>query len=157
MDNLKVKIGPNGIMPNWAHDTDVGMDLYTPIDFIVPRSVFMNKTTKEGMRVSQVVVGNYILNTEVILGIPNGIGGFIKSKSGLNFRNGIIVEGVIDPGYTGTVKLKLYNLTGTPVEFHRGDKVAQIVFVPFVKPSLEMVESFPKSERGTGGFGSTGR
>lgn len=89
--------------------------------------------------------------------IPEGYVGMLKSKSGLNVNRGVITEGVIDAGYTGSIKVKLYNLGEDIQYFQRGDKIAQLVILPIVTPALKLVDKFAKTERGDNGFGSTGR
>jgi dUTP pyrophosphatase len=64
---------------------------------------------------------------------------------------------VIDQGYTGSIRVKLYNLSWKPYRFHDGDKIAQLIITDCRKPPVEIVGSLTPSERGTNGFGSTGR
>lgn len=65
--------------------------------------------------------------------------------------------GVIDEGYTGSIKVKLYNLGTEPYTVHAGDKIAQLIIQPYAAPELELVEHLDETERGENGFGSTGR
>lgn len=81
----------------------------------------------------------------------------LKSKSGLNVKYGITSEGVIDVGYTGSIAVKLYNHSGADYAVHRGDKISQLVVVKIDTPELVPVVKLADTERGTGGFGSTGR
>jgi dUTP pyrophosphatase len=81
----------------------------------------------------------------------------LKSKSGLNVKHGITSEGVIDVGYTGSIRVKLYNHSDKPCELKAGDKVSQLVVMPILTPSFELVDELDETERGDGGFGSTGR
>lgn len=81
----------------------------------------------------------------------------MKSKSGLNVNHGIIGEGVIDAGYTGSIKVKLYNLSDRGYEFKRGDKIIQLVILPILTPELEQVDSLKETDRGSNGFGSSGK
>ena len=127
-----------GILPVKAHRTDAGFDLFTPRDFILaPESTVF-------------------IDTLVKFGIPDGYVCFIKSKSGLMLK-GIVTEGVIDSGYTGTVGVKLFNNSYNKYPFKKGDKITQIVFLPIPDVELAEVEELKVSERGEGGFGSTGR
>ena len=66
-------------------------------------------------------------------------------------------EGVIDAGYTGSIKVKLYNLEGNNTVFKPGAKIAQLVILPIVTPTPKLVDKFAETERGDNGFGSTGR
>lgn len=126
-------------MPVRAHKTDAGLDLRTPIDVVVPAK------------------GSAVIDTGVHVELPKKTTGFLKSKSGLNVKYGITSEGVIDVGYTGSIRVKLYNHGKEDYMFLAGDKISQLVILPIVIPKrLEVVESFKKTERGNGGFGSTG-
>lgn len=81
----------------------------------------------------------------------------LKSKSGLNVKHGITSEGVIDVGYTGSIRVKLYNNTTEHYHVKKGDKISQLVILPILKPELELVESLEDTDRGGNGFGSSGR
>ena len=72
-------------------------------------------------------------------------------------KHGITSEGVIDVGYTGSIAVKLYNHSGVDYTVHRGDKISQLVVVKIDTPELVLVEKLEDTERGNGGFGSTGR
>ena len=80
-----------------------------------------------------------------------------KSKSGLNVKHGIISDGVIDSGYTGSIVVKLYNMSGFDYKINAGDKISQLVILSCLLPGLEPVEALEDTERGDCGFGSTGR
>jgi len=136
---LKVILDENAKMPTKAHETDAGFDLYAPRDF----SVVCN--------------ASIIIDTGVHIEIPKGYVGFLKSKSGLNVKHGIVGEGVIDAGYTGSIVAKLYNNGHEPVRFEKGQKIIQIVFLPIPEVELEQVNSFEETERGDNGFGSSGK
>lgn len=136
---LKVKLDPGAMMPARAHDTDAGLDLYSMYRRIVPAA------------------GSMCFDTGVHIEIPAGYVGMVKSKSGLNVKHGITSEGVIDAGYTGSIMVKLYNHSGCAVEIERGQKISQLVLLPIITPELEEVDSLEETERGAGGFGSTGR
>lgn len=151
MKEIKVMLDKGAIMPTRAHEDDAGLDLYTPEAFGLG---FVN----EG-NVNRVIHGvdSYIVDTGVHVEIPKGYVGMLKSKSGLNVKYGIISEGVIDAGYTGSIKVKLYSLDGEITRFKRGDKISQLVIMPIVTPAPKLVEKFAETERGNNGFGSTGR
>ena len=126
--------------PEYAHSTDAGMDLRTPKTVRVPAH------------------SSAIIDTGVHLQIPNNFVGFLKSKSGLNVKHGILSEGVIDCGYTGSIVAKLYNHSNTDYVFPKGDKITQLVILTCATGALlEHVESFDETERGDNGFGSTGK
>jgi len=137
--NLKVKLDEGAKMPTKAHEEDAGFDLYSRED----------KTIKAR--------SGECFDTGVHIGIPNGMVGFLKSKSGLNVRHCLLGEGVIDAGYTGPIVVKLYNHSDQDYEVKQGDKISQIVFLPIPEISLTEATELEESERGEGGFGSTGR
>lgn len=136
---LKVKLDPGATKPTRAHDTDAGLDLYAMYRRIVPAH------------------GSMCFDTGVHIEIPAGYVGMVKSKSGMNVKHGITSEGVIDAGYTGSIMVKLYNHSGCAVEIERGQKISQLVLLPIITPELEEVRELEATERGAGGFGSTGR
>ena len=137
---MKIMLDDGAFAPVRAHETDAGLDLRTPTEVTVPAR------------------GSVVIDTGIHVAIPNGYAGFLKSKSGLNVGNGIVSEGVIDAGYTGSIVVKLYNHSDTAYTFKAGDKITQLVILPFYDdPRLELVNSLEKTERGNGGFGSTGR
>lgn len=149
---MKIIIDNGAIMPTRAHDTDAGMDLYSPTDIVVP-ACKVERTDNE----ETVTLGAATIDIGVHVEIPRGHAGFLKSKSGLNVKHGITSEGVIDAGYTGSIVVKLYNATGKPYTVRVGDKISQLVILPIITPELEVVESLDATERGNGGFGSSGR
>ena len=136
---INVMLDEGAYMPEYAHFADAGADIRTPIPVTV-------------MPHSAVIIG-----TGVHIEIPAGFVGMIKSKSGLNVNRSILSEGVIDSGYTGTIRVKLYNHGDQTVTFERGDKVTQLVIMPYLAGQFEQVDALNDTERGAGGFGSTGK
>ena len=136
---LKVKLDEGAFAPESAHTADAGYDLRTPVLFAI------------GARESTTI------DTGVHVAIPEGYVGFLKSKSGLNVKFDIVGEGVIDSGYTGSIRVKLYNNSNAVRFFDRGDKIIQLVLLPIIKPDIELVDSLEDTERGDNGFGSTGK
>lgn len=139
IEKIKIKLDPEAYVPERAHKQDAGLDLFTPYRFILPGNDTMT------------------IDTGVHVEIPEGYVGFLKSKSGLNVRYSITSEGVIDAGYTGSIKVKLYNNNKRDHVFLEGDKISQLVILPILTPEIELVESLDETERGNNGFGSTGR
>lgn len=135
---MKIKLDPGAYMPERAHVLDAGLDLRTPVDVVIPAG------------------GSAVVDTGVHVAIPMGYVGMLKSKSGLNIKNGITSEGVIDAGYTGAIVAKLYNNGDDDKELKAGQKVTQLVVIPIATPELELVTDLPETERGGNGFGSTG-
>ena len=136
---IGVKIDKGAYMPERAHEADAGYDLRSPIKTILCAGEAV------------------VIDTGVHIQIPRGFVGMLKSKSGLNVKHDIVGEGVIDSGYTGSIKVKLYNHGDESYMIEAGDKISQIVFLPIYTPELEIVEDLEETERGDGGFGSSGR
>ena len=155
---MKIMLDKGAKMPTRAHPWDAGLDLYAPIDCTVPpaRTDILFDTMSICFK-AKTRVGSLTMDTGVHVEIPEGYVGFIKSKSGLNVRYGLTADGVIDAHYTGSVAVKLYNHTKNEYQFKAGDKIAQLVIVPCALLPLEEVDSLEKTDRGDGGFGSTGR
>ena len=89
-----------------------------------------------------------------------GIAGFVYSRSGLGARDGITVAqgvGIIDPDYTGEILVFLLNTSGHERRIQNGERVAQLIFQPFVRPRWREVQQLAPTGRGSGGFGHTGR
>lgn len=152
---IKIKLSKGAVAPTRAHTYDAGMDLYTPEDVEIPASTC--KCHYDGDYGGCVHVGSAVIDTGVHLAIPEGFVGLIKSKSGLNVKQGLTGEGVIDAHYTGSICVKLYNHTDEVYYFKAGDKIAQLVIVPCLLPRLELVDHLEETDRGDNGFGSTGR
>ena len=136
---MKIKLDEGSYMPIRAHDTDAGLDIRSPIAATV------------------LAKDSVIIDTGVHIELPPNTVGMLKSKSGLNVKHDITSEGVIDVGYTGSIVAKLYNHGSKPYQISRGDKITQLVVLPIIYPTIEIVEDLKESERGNGGFGSTGR
>ena len=136
---MNIILDPGAFMPEFAHKTDAGADLRSPVHAVVPAR------------------GNTVIDTGVHVEIPEGYTIFLKSKSGLNVKHNLIGEGVVDALYTGSIKVKLYNLGDIDYQILRGDKIIQMVILPCVYCGFTQVEKFAETERGDGGFGSTGR
>lgn len=136
---MKVKLDKGAFMPTRAHETDAGLDLYAVEDQIIPAR------------------GSAVFDTGVHIELPPFTVGMLKSKSGLNVKHGLTSEGVIDVGYTGSICVKLYNNSHDNYKVNKGDKISQLVIMPILTPALELVEELEATERGNGGFGSTGK
>lgn len=136
---MNIMLDEKALMPKRGHATDAGLDLLSPIDTVVPAK------------------GSIAIDTGVHIELPPNTAGFLKSKSGLNVKYGITSEGVIDVGYTGSIVCKLYNHSNDDYKVKCGDKITQLVIVKIETPSLKVVDKFDETERGEGGFGSTGR
>lgn len=140
---LNVKLDKGAYLPERAYKRDAGFDLRIP---------------KTGAQ-KYILPGNKSLtiDTGVHVQIPEGYVGFLKSKSGLNVKQGITSEGVIDSGYTGSIVVKLYNHSKNTKEFECGDKITQLVIIPVANiDNLKVVYELQNTERGSKGFGSSG-
>ena len=136
---VKVMIEDGGKLPTRAHKQDAGADLYSPVSITVdPHS-------------------SAVIDTGVHIAIPDGFCGLLVSKSGLNVNHDITSTGLIDAGYTGNIRVKLYNHGNTPYHVIEGNKISQIVILPVVLCDFIQVDEFEATERGSGGFGSSGR
>lgn len=153
---MRIMLDEGAKMPTRAHKTDAGLDLYAKNDFYIPNSKIYGNASAFSVA-GRCEVGSATHDTGVHVEIPEGYVGMIKSKSGLNVKYGLTAEGVIDCGYTGSIVVKLYNHTEEEYEVQKGDKIAQLVIMPIITPELELVNSLCETERGDGGFGSTGR
>ena len=137
---MKIILDQGAKMPTRAHADDAGLDLYSREN----RVIFPHSSAT--------------FDTGVHIEIPRGYVGMIKSKSGLNVKYGLTSEGVLDCGYTGSIRVKLYNHSSEAYTVAAGDKISQLVIMPIIAPELELVKDFgTETERGANGFGSTGR
>lgn len=135
---MRIKLSDFAYMPERAHEQDAGLDIRSPVAF----------TLYPG--------GEKIVNTGVCVELPKRTAGYVKGRSSL-FKKGIITDGTVDEGYTGEVRVVLWNISEEAIPIKRGDKIAQLVIHEIKKPRLRQVESLSDTERGSGGFGSTGR
>lgn len=136
-------LSKDSIMPTRAHESDAGIDLYSVEDAVIEPN------------------GRVGIDTGTAVKIPDGYVGLVLNRSGLNFKRDITTAtGVIDSGYTGSIKVMLENHSryGEQAIIHKGDKIAQIVIVPCMMGSVEEIPccDLGKTERGSNGFGSTG-
>lgn len=135
---MKIKLDPGAYMPTRAHNTDAGLDLFSPVDLWLHPGE------------------HRMIDTGVHVEIPDGYVGMITSKSGL-MSQGITSRGTIDCGYTGSIKAVLFNSGSDGFKIRKGYKITQLVIVPCIKPELEIVDHLDDTERGESGFGSTGK
>lgn len=136
---MKVVIDPGAYMPTRAHKTDAGLDL----------RAMESKTI--------LAFGTAVFRTGVHVQLPPGTAGLLVSKSGLNIKHDITSTGLIDEGYTGEIMVKLHNHGSTSYRVEAGDKISQLIVVPVLYESVEICDSLTETERGSDGFGSTGK
>lgn len=126
----------------YAHEGDAGADLRSVEDTIItPNS-------------------RILVHTGLHMAIPDGYVGMVCPRSGFALKHGVTVlnaPGIVDSGYRGEVGVILLNTSEQTVTVRKGDRIAQMVFVPYAHMAFEHVESLPETDRGEGGFGSTGK
>lgn len=141
MFTLKIqRLGNNVQLPSFAHHGDAGMDIFAA------ESVEIEPGGRKAVPTG--------FSTEFAAGYV----ALVWDRSSLAFRHGIkSMAGVIDSGYRGEWKIVLLNTTSEVFSIKAGDKIAQALFQPVVNPKIEVVQNLQDSQRGQGGFGSTGR
>lgn len=128
----------DAVIPTLTHDNDVGYDLYLAEDV----------TIESGERRD--------VNCGVAIAMPDWLYGRITGRSS-SVRKGLLVhEGIIDPGYRGPLLAYVTNLNEDTISLDKGDRVAQLIFAPAIRPALVSTYKLPKSGRGTKGLGSSG-
>jgi len=148
--NMKVKVKykklkEGAIKPTRATDGSIGYDVHAIIEDN-PFGVIIKPHEKE------------LIGLGFALEIPEGIGGFLFARSGLANKRGLRPSncvGVIDNDYRGEVMVSLRNDTDQPMVVENGERIAQLVFLPYVLTDFDDDE-VGETDRGTGGFGSTG-
>jgi dUTP pyrophosphatase len=103
-----------------------------------------------------------VIGTGVAVALPDGVAGLVVPRSGLAARHGLSVvngPGLIDPNYRGEIRVVLVNLGSERFEADAGDRIAQLLLVPYVAPTVQVVDDLQPGgdDRGAGGFGSSGR
>lgn len=133
------RLTPDAILPTRGSVDAVGYDLYSIED-------------------CNILPGNHhLVGTGIATLLPVGVYGRVAPRSGLAVKHGIQVgAGVVDPDYTGEVKVVLFNHGDKDFEIKKGDRIAQLVLERCETPPVEEVVSVEETERGSGGFGSTG-
>lgn len=132
--------------PVREHETDAGADLRAPHDFVLP------------------ALGSVDIDTGVHVQLPPMTKADVRAKSGLFFKMDIVVTeccvattGLVDEGFSGSIGVHMVNLSDKEYHFERGDKVAQLVVSPVLYPKFELADEIDGGERGSNGYGSTGR
>lgn len=138
---MQIKICANDEhMPVYQNPGDAGADLRCAEEETVTITSGNNKLVKTGVKIE----------------LPNDIMASVHPRSGLA-KNGVVaITGIIDCGYRGEIKVNLINHSNEDVTISPGERIAQLVFNPVIRPNFEQVEKITESVRGEGGFGSTG-
>jgi len=137
-----VRLHPDAVLPTFAHEGDAGSDLVAVAD----------ATLAPGDRV--------MIPTGFAMALPMGYAGFVLPRSGLAAKHGVTcanAPGLIDAGYRGEIKVALVNLDPTATyEVKAGDRIAQLVILTVPTFAFHEVTALDETERGVGGFGSSG-
>lgn len=144
-DSIKVvKLHPNAMLPTYGSEEAAGADLYACLEETV--------TILPGE--------SGWIPTGIALEVPKGCAGLIYARSGMAAKRNLAPAnkvGVIDSDYRGEIKIVLLNHGKVPQIIEHGERVAQFVITPVLTPAYEEVETLSDTERGFGGFGSTGK
>lgn len=135
------RIHPAAVLPSYAHPSDAGMDVRSVDDVVIPA----------GKRA--------LVHTGLVMLLPPGYEAQVRPRSGLALKFGVTVlntPGTIDSGYRGEVGVILMNLGEEDFAVHTGDKIAQLVIAPVTQPETAETDVVDETDRGAGGFGSTG-
>ena len=133
------KLTYDAIIPTRGSGGAVGYDLYSTDEVVIPPT------------------HRALIGTGVAIVLPPGVYGRVAPRSGLTVKHGIQVgAGVVDPDYTGEVKVVLFNHGDKDFEVKRGERIAQLVLEKCDTPDVEEIGLLEETERGAGGFGSTG-
>lgn len=136
---MKIKLDENARAVTRAHKTDAGLDIRAA----------ESKTIH--------AYASEVFHTGVHIQLPKNTCGILISKSGLNINHDITSTGLIDEGYTGEILVKLYNHSALSYRVEEGDKISQLIIVPVLYESVQIVDTLDESDRGENGFGSSGR
>ena len=140
---LRITLGPGAIAPTYGSDGAAGLDLY------VPSNLGAATRVDPGER--------EFIDTRVSLAIPAGYWGHVLGRSGLARKSGVVIlGGVIDCDYRGSIGIVLLNSGDEPLVIEPGMRLAQIVIAPCAKVAVAVVDSLDETVRGAAGFGSTG-
>lgn len=141
--NVKLlKIKQNAVVPTYGSPDSAGADLYSADETLV---IEPNETV--------------MVHTGIAIELPKGYAGLIYARSGLASKRGLAPAnkvGVIDPDYRGEIMVALHNHSSLSQTVEAGERIAQLVVTPFIQADFEVSDTLSETERGAGGFGSTG-
>ncbi|MDE2425746.1 MAG: dUTP diphosphatase [Elusimicrobia bacterium] len=150
--DLKIKkLYEDAKIPSYGSEEAAGLDLYTYLDerlrecgiWLQTESVYHNKSV-------------YVINTGLSLELPKGTVGIIRPRSSA-FRKGLMISGVLDSDFRGQVMVQVWNISNQDISLHHGDRIAQLIVMPYIKVNIEEVLELSNTIRGENGFGSTGQ
>ncbi|KAK7496912.1 hypothetical protein BaRGS_00011892 [Batillaria attramentaria] len=134
------KLTQNAFTPTRGSEKAAGYDLYSAYEYTLPAH------------------GKIVAKTDIQIALPDGCYGRVAPRSGLAAKNFIDVgAGVIDQDYRGNVGVVMFNFSDTDFHIKQGDRIAQLICERIYLPSLEECQTLDATERGEGGFGSTGK
>lgn len=139
--NFKL-VHPDASLPGYAHEDDAGMDLKSVDEAVIPAG------------------GRLLVHTGLVMELPSGYEAQVRPRSGLALKSGITVlntPGTIDAGYRGEVGVILANFGTSDYSVKKGDKIAQLVIAPVTRAEVVEVAQVGETQRGEGGFGSSGK
>ena len=142
---LDPRVGQQFPLPTYATSGSAGLDLRACLDDAVELAPGATTLVPTGLAIH--------------IADPS-LAAVILPRSGLGHKKGIVLGnlvGLIDSDYQGEIMVSLWNRSGTPCTIEPMERIAQLVVIPVVQPEFTVVDAFADSERGTGGFGSTGR
>lgn len=132
----------DAVIPTQGSDGAAALDLYATQDHMILPG-------KEAV----------MIGTGIAIELPKNIAILLLPRSGLSFRQGLVPvnsPGLIDPDYRGEIKVAMYNRYPEEAIVRKGERIAQIMFVPFYDINFQVVDELSSTERAAGGFGSTG-
>lgn len=139
VDYVNIALDEGAFMPERGLPDDAGLDLANPSTRLVKGS------------------GRILVDTGVHVEIPRGYVGILTGRSSMGAQDWECVQGTIDAGYTGSIKVLLRNRRPISRALVEGSKIAQLILVPCITPEVRQVDRLRVTERGDGGFGSTGK
>jgi dUTP pyrophosphatase len=146
--NVKVKkLHPEAVIPTFGSAEAAGCDLYANL-------------AEEGSAVVIQPGTKHFIKTGIAMAIPQGYGGFLYARSGLACKQGLRPAncvGVIDSDYRGELIVALYNDAAEARTVNHGDRIAQLVIAPYLRPTFVEADELDDTKRGAGGFGHTGK
>ena len=135
------RVHPDAILPAYAHPSDAGMDIHSVANLVIPPG------------------GRALVPTGLVINLPPAFEAQVRPRSGLALKYGVTVlnsPGTIDAGYRGEIGVILANFSEKEFSVRSGDRIAQLVIAPVTQPMVIETNEIDATDRGTGGFGSTG-
>lgn len=141
--NIK-KLSDGAVIPSYGTDFAAGADLYACVD--APVEIGAGQTV--------------MIKTGIAMELPEGYAGLIYARSGLATKKGLAPAnkvGVVDSDYRGEIMVSLHNHSEIPQVIEPGERIAQMIITPYIRGMFNTVDELSDTERGSGGFGSTGK